>query len=310
MLINYSDSEQKIDVSMKVPLSKSWKLLYEIYRVETNKSITINDFLHRNFQRQLLYVVDECKQGYDALDNIYSELKIARKCNAQLDQLNMVEIKASLKQLLNLFGSSYYQKLELEYSTNRYKDVVKYQAQKTEEDSKKINRIASVILTTAGIGFAGFAAIIGASARIMLENDLKSKVLLGLTGGSLAVASISQVAEYFGYDNFDCVIQDLLDLKRSLSDFFNLVNGFGIQLIKLIEEIELYSRETIKDIFFLSNHQSSTTPILGKVLDMIDKTEQCQVKIVKLETYAKENYEFIKRKRKELPRKKSIIYED
>lgn len=296
-----TDSINNIVVSVTTPMSRSWKLLYDLYRVEANTSITISHFLHHDFQRQLLCIENECKQGYNALTNIRSELEIIKKCN-KVDKTNLEEIKTSLGHLLSLFGSSNYQELKLASLANYYKDMVKYQKEKAEYDSKIINRTASVALTTAGIGFAGFAAVIGASANVLLDNNLKSKLLLGATGGSLVVASISQIAEYFGYDNFQSILNDLSRLRKSLSDFFGYVHMFGIQLTKLIQEIESYSREIKRNVLFLVNHQSSDTLLFSKRIgEMIDKTLECQINIAKLEVHTKENYDSIKKKRKELP---------
>lgn len=287
------------------PSAEIWRLLFEIYNVEVDKSILTCEAVYGSFYKHLKNVRKNIAKGCCVLGEIYLELTVMRR-SGRLDEVNTVKLEVYLNNLVALFQSQ--DDLNLEKNTNVRADkcdtMINHQMEVLNKKKKKADDVVSLSLLTVGLGFAGFATASSVSAKFMSFSNLKSKVLLGVSSGCLVFASALQLAEYMEYnDRFNNIIHNLTVLKQNLTSLISAVKVFSAELIDLINQIKRYSQETRMDVLMVNNFSPTSQSFSVKVNDMAVKTKDLQVILLRMEVSVLERGEFLKTGKSRLPEK-------
>lgn len=282
-----------------------WKLLLEIYKVEVNKSILSCDIVYGSFQKQLKNAKKDLTKGYTILAAIFLELKNMER-NNQLNDVNTTELTDNFTKFQELFGSPRHRELQerLEARADKCSYMIDYRLEVLNKRRKEFDRAAQITLTTAGISYAGFAAVLGASAKAMICKNVKAtKYLFRISSGGLLLASAAQLAEYLDYDrSIAGVVYDLKILRESLTDLLEHVDSFNVELADVIEQITYFSRDGKSLIKGSSNGESFPS----KVSKMATKAKDLQIILVRLEAYIDEDAKIVEADRDNLPRENRI----
>lgn len=276
--------------------AEEWKVLFNMYKVEINRSIMTCDMAYGSFYTHLKNVRKDIAKGSYIMGEIFLELKVMGK-SGRVDDINTTELDYFSTKILEIFQSQddIVLKNKLDTRANMCEAMIDRQMEYFNKKKNVANRAVSLSLLTAGLGFAGFATAVGASVHLMSLNNVKSKFLLGASSGALLLASTLRLAEYLEYsDNFKGIIHNLSELKDSLSSLISAVRLFSAELNELIEQIKQYSQETKVDTQMMSNLFPSSESFFTKIDEMASKAKNLQIALVKMEISANEGVDFVK----------------
>lgn len=278
------------------PKAEIWKHQFEIYKLKADRSIMTCDMVYGIFYKLLKSVRKDIAKGSYMLGEIFLELKVMGK-SRRCDNINTTELEFFSTKILEVFQSQdvLILKNKLDSRANDCNATVDNQMKNINERKKIVNRVVSLSLLTAGLGFAGFAAAVGTSAHFMTFDELKCKILLGATSGSLFLVSTLQLAEYLEYnDNFNGIIHNLSELRHNLTSLITAVKLFSAELTELIEQIKQYSQETRMDTRIIGHFLPNSKFFSAKIDEMADKIKNLQIALVKMEISVNEGVDFIK----------------
>lgn len=282
-----------------------WKLLLEIYKVEVNNSILSCDIVYGSFQKQLKNAKKDLTKGYTILAEIFLELKNMEQIS-QINDFDTTVLTDNLTDFQELFVSPRDRKLQesLEFRADQCSDMIEHKLEVLSKRKREVDRAASLTLTTAGLSFAGFAAVLGASAKAMIcKNAKATKFFLRVSSGGLLLASAVQLAEYLDYDqSIEGVLYDLKTLRESLTDLLEDVDKFNVELRDVVEQITYFSRDGKS----LINCSSDNESFSSKVSKVATKAKALQITLVRLEAYIEDDVKIVEADRDHLPKKHRV----
>lgn len=300
-----NDLNDSIDSALKLSESSTtaiWKLILEVYKIEVNKSILGCDIVYGTFQKYLQVVKMNLNKGYNILSDIFFELKTIEK-GLQNNDIDIVQLAEHLAKFQEILGSPQQQQNSqenLESRAEQCSDMIDFRLKVLNLRKKEVDRAASLPLTTAGLAFAGFAAVLGASAKALVCNNITSRYFLRASSGGFLLASVAQLAEYIDYDrSFDRIVDDFSVLRESLTNLLEDVDKFNVELLDVIQQVRYYSRDGETLIRCPPDSESFSS----KVSELATKTKDLQITLVKLETNIDLGTDFAKAGRSELPKK-------